>query len=103
VHGLDDVAADRELAQRLFEVGFERPTGRSHLLGKTEPLQLGGPADHQSPQLRVFTQSAGPEIDDAGSRIGVVAEGAVEVGPTLSLHLPFQGRTDLPLAAGAEL
>ena len=27
----------------------------------------------------------------------------VEIGPALSLDLPFQGRADLPLAAGSEL
>jgi hypothetical protein len=74
-----------------------------HLFGKAEPLKLAGPGDHEPPQFRVFARSAGPEVDDTGAGIGVVAQGAVEIGPALSLHFLFQGRTDFPLGTRAEL
>jgi hypothetical protein len=51
VHGLDDIAADRELAQGALDTGLERPTGWGLLFGEAEPLELRGPGDHQSAWL----------------------------------------------------
>jgi hypothetical protein len=41
---LDDIAADRELAQGVFKTGLQRPAGWALLFGEAEPLQLCGPA-----------------------------------------------------------
>ncbi len=103
MHGLDDVAADREIAQRTLDPGFERPATRRHLFGEAEPFELGGPADHQPPQRRVFTWSARPKVGDAGALVDRITECPVEAGPALGLDLLFQGRTDFLLAARAQL
>jgi hypothetical protein len=103
VHGFDDIAANRELAQRVFETRLQRPAGWGHRFGKAEPLQLCGPGDHQDPQFRVLPRSAGPKIDNPGTCIRDIAERTVEIGPALSLHLPFQGRAGFPFAPWAEL
>src|SRR5258708_7187185 len=103
MQGLDDVAADREIAQRTLDPGFERPATRRHLFGEAEPFELGGPADHQPPQRRVFTLSAMPKGGDAGARVDRITECPVEAGPALGLYLLFQGRTDFLFAARAQL
>src|SRR5258706_237575 len=99
MHGLDDVAADREIAQRTLDPGFERPATRRHLFGEAEPFELGGPADHQPPQRRVFTWSARPKVGDAGALVGRITECPVEARPALGLDLPFPGRTEFLLAS----
>ncbi len=43
MHGLDDVAADREVAQHTLGPGFERPAAWRHLFSEAEPSELGGP------------------------------------------------------------
>ena len=103
MHGLDDVAADREVAQRVLDPGLERPAAGRHLFGKPEPFELCGPADQQPPQFRVFVRSAGTKIGDAGALVGGVAECAVETGPAVGLHLLLQGGADLVLAARPQL
>ena len=46
VHGLDDVAPYREIAQRLFHTGLQLPYGWREPLGQSEPLQCLGASNH---------------------------------------------------------
>ena len=45
VHGLDDVAARREIAKRLLGAGLHRPDRRGELLGDAEPFERLRAAD----------------------------------------------------------
>ena len=103
VHRLDDVAADREVAQRLLQAGLQRPGGRADRLGKSQPLELLRAAQHQPPQFRVLIGGTGAQVGDAAALIRDVAQGSVEAGPALRVDLPFQGRADFQLASRTEL
>jgi len=102
VHGLDDVVADREVAQRVLDSRLEGPAAGRHLFGKSEPFELCDPPDQQAPQFRVFVRSAGTEIGDPGALVGDVAERPVETRPAVGLHLLLQGGADLVFAARSQ-
>jgi hypothetical protein len=52
VHGRYDVAADREVAQRLLEAGLQRLAKRRDLFGQIKASKLPRSAEHQAAQLR---------------------------------------------------
>ena len=99
VHGLDDVAADAEIAQGWLEAGFQSPLRRADLLGRAEAFELGGPTNHQTAKLGIFAGAAGAEIGDPALFVGDGAERSVEAGPTLGIDLFLKGVADLALAA----
>jgi hypothetical protein len=54
MHRLDDVAANREIAQLVLNARFEGPATGCNLLGNTETFQPGHPSDHQAAEFGVF-------------------------------------------------
>src|SRR6185437_7822420 len=103
MHGLDDVAAHAELAQRPVESRFQNPASCAHRVGEAEAFQLGGAAKQQAAELRVLGVWAGPEIDDATAFVRDVAQRAIEAGPTLRLDLPLQRALNLLFGARTQL
>src|SRR6185437_5592503 len=103
MHGLDDVAAHAELAQRPVESRFQNPASCAHRVGEAEAFQLGGAAKQQAAELRVLGVWAGPEIDDATAFVRDVAQRAIEAGPTLRLDLPLQRALNLLFGAWTQL
>src|SRR3546814_3014227 len=59
-------------------------------------------ADQQASFLRIVRTVFGAKIDDAAMMVGDAAQGSVQAGPALGLHVLAQRRLDLALAARAE-
>src|SRR3546814_12366521 len=66
------------------------------------PFELLRPADQQASFLRIVRTVFGAKIDDAAMMVGDAAQGSVQAGPALGLHVLAQRRLDLALAARAE-
>ena len=54
MHGLDDIATNREVTQLVLDTRLQRPAAGCNLIGKTEAFQSGCPADHQAAKAQVF-------------------------------------------------
>jgi hypothetical protein len=71
VHGLNDVAANSEIAKRRFSVNVDDPLGRSRICGKTHAFKALEPSYHKAADLWIgetrlrFNRFDGPQVDEA--------------------------------------
>src|SRR5579859_4388271 len=90
VHGLDDVAANAEIAQGRLQTRLQCPASSPDPLGQPEAFELRGAAQHQAAKLRVLVPTAWAEIDDATALVERIAERPVKAGPALCFDLLLQ-------------
>src|SRR6185437_990938 len=83
VHGLDDVAANAELAQCRFNPWLQCPAGRADRICEAEALEFYRPPEQQAAQLRVLGVRSGPQVGDAAAFIGDIAQRPVEARPSI--------------------
>ena len=83
VHGLDDVAADAELPERLFESRLQRPAGGADRIREPEAFELRRPAKQQPAQLRVLGVGSGPQVGNAAALVRDIAQRPVEARPAI--------------------
>src|SRR3546814_13286890 len=100
VHGLDDVGADVEVAQRLFRAGPQRPDRRSLPAGKAQPFELAGTADQQAAHFGIVATTR-TQLDHAGHLVYHELQTEIEARPAIGIHFTLQGATDLLLGARA--
>jgi hypothetical protein len=72
VHGLDDIAADAEVAQGWLQARLQRPARCADPIRKAKPLKFCGTAKHQAAQFRVFISAAWSQVGDATFLVGKV-------------------------------
>jgi hypothetical protein len=96
VHGLNDVAANSEIAKRRFSVNADDPLGWSHICGKTHAFEALQPSYHKAADLRVggtwlwFDRFDGSQIDET-RYVRLASEDRIELSPAIGLHLTFEG------------
>ena len=100
VHGLDDVCADRKIAQRRFRARPDRPSTRTLRVSEAEAFELLRPSDQQAPSVGIIARR-GTQIDDAGGLVSEVFELPVKTGPAIGADIAFECRADLALGAAA--
>jgi hypothetical protein len=103
VHGLDDVAAFTQIAERAFRLEPQHPFAGAAFRGQTEFPKVLQAADHQPPDLRVLWPGRGGAQIDETKIVGLIAQLAVETRPASRCHLPFERMLDFVLRLRAEL
>jgi hypothetical protein len=93
VHGLNDVAANSEIAKRGFSVSADYPLGWSRICSKSHAFEALQPSYHKAANLRVgwtwVDRFDGPRIDETRF-VRLASEDRIELGPAIGLHLTFE-------------
>ena len=96
VHGLNDVAANSEIAKRRFSVNADDPLGWSCICGESHTFEALQPSYHKVANLRVggtwpwLGRFDGPQIDETRF-VRLASEDRIELSPAIGLHLTFDG------------
>src|SRR5262245_46994192 len=83
VHGLDDVPANGEIAQRLLEARLESPATLGNLIGKPKPFELRRSTDQEPAQFGIRVRRARTEVGDPSAVVRGCTERPIEASPAL--------------------